>query len=435
MTIELTPNGVACNLSCPYCYQEPMRDAGNISRGYDMKLMKEGLLREGGSFALFGGEPLLLPLEDMEEIFIFGLNNWGSNGVQTNGTLITDRHIALFKQYRVQVGISVDGPDELNDSRWAGSLDETRAATAKSMSAINRLCSAGMPPSLIVTLYRGNAIGERLTRLLDWFATIELQGVRHVRLHLLEVETSNIQKMALTIEENVIALQRLYAFQKTTAIQFDLFGEMAQLLLGNDRQTTCIWNACDPYTTSAVRGVGGHGESLNCGRVNKEGIDWEKASTPGHERQVGLYTTPQSEGGCQDCRFFFACKGNCPGTAIDNDWRNRSEHCEIWMRMFEQIEGDLRGLGQKPVSLEPWRPAMERLMVSEWAAGNSPSIYGSMQRILQQQTPCGPTPCPEGDHPHGDHWDAPDGTQHNDGAYIIHGDGGRTEMHGDSNNV
>ena len=30
MTIELEPVGVVCNLSCPYCYEHPMRDAGNF---------------------------------------------------------------------------------------------------------------------------------------------------------------------------------------------------------------------------------------------------------------------------------------------------------------------------------------------------------------------------------------------------------------------
>jgi uncharacterized protein len=33
--------------------------------------------------------------------------------MQTNGTLITEEHIRMFRQYGVQVGISLDGPGEL----------------------------------------------------------------------------------------------------------------------------------------------------------------------------------------------------------------------------------------------------------------------------------------------------------------------------------
>ncbi len=31
------------------------------------------------------------------------------------------------------------------------------------------------------------------------------------------------------------------------------------------------------------------------------------------------------------------CKGQCPGTAIDRDWRNRSEHCAVWKALFADL--------------------------------------------------------------------------------------------------
>jgi len=45
----------------------------------------------------------------------------------------------MFKQYKVMVGISIDGPDSLNDVRWAGSLEKTREQTAKIEATIKRL--------------------------------------------------------------------------------------------------------------------------------------------------------------------------------------------------------------------------------------------------------------------------------------------------------
>src|SRR5262249_46831286 len=106
MTVELRPLGVKCNLRCHYCYQNPQRDDGNVStfRSYDMQRMKEAILEEGGPFTLFGGEPLLLPLEDLEELWSWGFKEFGVNTVQTNGTLIRDEHVALFKKYNVRVG-------------------------------------------------------------------------------------------------------------------------------------------------------------------------------------------------------------------------------------------------------------------------------------------------------------------------------------------
>ena len=52
MTVELRPLGVNCNLQCQYCYQHPQRDAGNVSKRYDMERMKAGILAEGGAVQL-----------------------------------------------------------------------------------------------------------------------------------------------------------------------------------------------------------------------------------------------------------------------------------------------------------------------------------------------------------------------------------------------
>lgn len=32
MSVELRPLGVQCNIKCTYCYQNPLRDAGNLPR-------------------------------------------------------------------------------------------------------------------------------------------------------------------------------------------------------------------------------------------------------------------------------------------------------------------------------------------------------------------------------------------------------------------
>src|SRR5262245_6019411 len=126
MSIEVRPLGVKCNIQCQYCYQNPQRDAGNIPNEFDVAKMKAALDRAGSNFTIFGGEPLLVPEAVLEDLWAFGLERFGTNGIQTNGSLINDRHISLFKRYKVNVGISVDGPDDLNDVRWAGTLALTR---------------------------------------------------------------------------------------------------------------------------------------------------------------------------------------------------------------------------------------------------------------------------------------------------------------------
>ena len=162
MSIELRPLGVACNLACHYCYQNPQRDAGNQRMTYDLEKMKKEAARIGGPFTLFGGEPLLMRFEDLEHLFAWGLETSGSSTIQTNGVLIEDRHIDLFRRYKVSVGISIDGPGELNDARWHRGLEKTRQSTAIVEDVIERLCREYEAPGLIVTLHKGNATAEKL---------------------------------------------------------------------------------------------------------------------------------------------------------------------------------------------------------------------------------------------------------------------------------
>src|SRR5438874_12194544 len=238
--------------------------------------------------------------------------------VQSNGVLISDEHIRLFRKYNGQVGISVDGPGELNDLRWHGNLATTRESSAKTQAAIERLCAEGIPPSLIITLHRGNATAEKLPVLLEWVRELHRLGVRNMGLHVLESESALIrEKYALSIEENIQALKAFLDLSRTMPkAHFNLFSEMRELLMGDDRSANCIWNACDPYTTRAVRGVEGNGQRSNCGRTNKDGIDYVKTAAPGFERYLALYHTPQESGGCRDCRVFMMCKRQCPGNAM-----------------------------------------------------------------------------------------------------------------------
>ncbi len=385
MGVELRPLGVACNIACTYCYQQPQRDARNVRARYDIELMKAAVERDGGPFTLFGGEPLLMPLDDLEELFRWGHTKFGRNSVQTNGTLITDEHIELFKRYDVMVGISIDGPDELNAVRRSRTRELTREMTAKTEGAIRTLTQVGRPPSLIVTLHRGNAVAAALPRMESWFESLDELGIKAVRLHVLEVDGAVARQLALNDAENLAAFRTFARLEsRLRNIRFDVFQDMKALLRGDDSNATCVWRACDPYTTAAVTGIEGDGASSNCGRTNKEGVDFPKAEQPGFERYVSLAMTPYAEGGCGGCRFLFACKGQCPGTAVAGDWRNKTEHCDVWYELFAEIERSMIIAGETPLSIQPIRAVIEGRLVDEWAAGSNPSVASVSRAVWRE---------------------------------------------------
>lgn len=384
MATELRPLGVRCNIACRYCYQQPTRTQLREGPSYDLDKMLAIAEEIGSPVTVFGGEPLLLPLADLEKLFAAGRDRLGSVSLQTNGTLLNDDHLELFRRYGVRVGVSVDGPGDLNALRWAYSDQGTTVASEASHRAIERLVEHELTPSIIVTLHRANAVGERLERLIAWITQLDRAGVRFVRLHLLESESDEIRAtFGLTEKETSTALLRLLALEvELVSVKFDIFTDIrAGLDTTSIGAETCIWNACDPYTTAAVQGVEGNGDRSNCGRTNKEGIEFVKAHTPSYERYLALYQTPQTHGGCQGCRFFVLCKGQCPGTGIDGDWRNRTEHCASWFLAMEQIEAQLLAEGKVPLSRHHQRVQLEVAMFEEWTAGRNPTPATVLARL------------------------------------------------------
>ena len=78
------------------------------------------------------------------------------------------------------------------------------------------------------------------------------------------------------------------------------------------------------------------------------------------------------------------CKGQCPGTAIDGDSRNRSQDCLVWMTLFEQLERDLLEEGREPLSTSPDREGLERAFRELWAGGQNTTISGIRRWLAER---------------------------------------------------
>ena len=112
-----------CNLACTYCY-----DFNNES--YTARLSVEDAeaaisqalsLSEGGLQVLFhGGEPLLA-FKAVVRLTAFARSRAATLGravefsIQTNGSRFTDEIVSFLLHEDVRIGLSIDGPPELND--------------------------------------------------------------------------------------------------------------------------------------------------------------------------------------------------------------------------------------------------------------------------------------------------------------------------------
>jgi uncharacterized protein len=404
MSIEVRPVGVSCNIRCDYCYEEKMRESNPVNR-YQPDAVKASIakLPQGSFFSLFGGEPLLITLPQLEELLKLACDKAGSSGLQTNGNLVTEAHIDLFRTYKTGVGISLDGDGILNDIRWAGNLEATREHTDRSMWAIRRLCEEAkttphLLPSIICTLHAGNCSQERFPLLVEWFKQLDAWGIRHCNLHVMEMD-HKANQWYLSQDELSDRLIDLWNLQDSfTQLRFSKFHEILSLLQGDDN-VVCTWRACDPWNTSAVQGIENDGSPSHCSRTNKDGKNWLPAEGAGdpkqsavfighpgarfHERQLALYVTPQEVGGCKDCPYWLMCLGQCPGEGEHGDWRERSHYCHTYKKLFAEGERRMRLAGQEPLTDWSHRHDLETWMYKLWTNGESPQL-GFLVRNFQK---------------------------------------------------
>jgi len=122
-----------CNINCSYCYMYNMGDTSylNQPKFIDLKIVEELSKKikkhcndndiHNFSITLHGGEPLLYGKNKTSKLLdilksIEDENLQVKISIQTNGILIDDEWCKIFKDYNLNIGISLDGPKETNDT-------------------------------------------------------------------------------------------------------------------------------------------------------------------------------------------------------------------------------------------------------------------------------------------------------------------------------
>ncbi len=126
-SLLIKPAGPDCNLRCRYCfYIEHLEEGKKGPRMSDdvLEAMISSYMRtdqyNNYSFGWQGGEPTLMGLKFFERAVELQKKHAPpgarvSNGLQTNGTLISDEMAKFLAEYNFLLGVSLDGPAYLHD--------------------------------------------------------------------------------------------------------------------------------------------------------------------------------------------------------------------------------------------------------------------------------------------------------------------------------
>jgi uncharacterized protein len=163
------PVGAICNIDCTYCYylhkkellgsKSHFRISDEILETH-IKQYIEGQDREEVVFSWQGGEPTLLGREFFHKVV--GLEQKYKkphqrieNDLQTNGTLLDEEWGVFLKRHGFLVGLSIDGPEELHDVYRIS--NDGKATFAKVFAAAEMLHRHGVPFNTLTVVNRVNA--------------------------------------------------------------------------------------------------------------------------------------------------------------------------------------------------------------------------------------------------------------------------------------
>jgi uncharacterized protein len=190
LVIQPTP---FCNLDCSYCYLPDRQNTRKMSlemleRAFDW-VFASGLVRQPFTLLWHAGEPLVMPLAfyDHAAALLARHDPEGTlvtQSLQTNGTLIDAEWCELIRRLKIHIGVSVDGPAFLHDSRrrtrqGAGTLDRVLAG-------IECLHAHDIPLHVITVL-----TGEALAYPDELFDFYMENGIADIAFNVEEIEGPN----------------------------------------------------------------------------------------------------------------------------------------------------------------------------------------------------------------------------------------------------
>lgn len=338
LSVKIT--NALCNLQCAYCYEHVYRERAN-QRPFDLEAIRKQIDREGMAPYLHGGEALLAPVDAIEVILAKAHEMVGHSSIQTNGTLITEEHIELFKKYNTHVGVSMDGPGEMSRYRIPVEKLPARGSAGDLIwQNVKKLRQEGIHVGMICVLTRANALPGQRDEFKRWMRELDTLGITG-RLNPAEIDYPKMKKIALTPQELAEFYCDIAEFVLTDLGGNWLpFRDVVDSLLGLD-QGTCVFSECDYYNAGSEKVILSDGTTASCMKTSKTGHIYPRFQNAGQQgfakiRYDILPRIAQEFGGCQDCKYWRNCLGGCPAEGVNGDWRNRSRYCEAYKALYDK---------------------------------------------------------------------------------------------------
>ncbi|MBR0221687.1 MAG: radical SAM protein [Synergistaceae bacterium] len=310
ITLILKLNGNMCNMRCAYCNShEELKDLNNINLNNIFNYLA-GFKDYKNILVLFhGGEPLLSKPEDIEAILDFACKNLINKinvQFQTNGLLLDDKWLNLFKRFRNIISLSVSFDPPVGDMRRYVT-SQTGNYREIVMNNIYKFMGIIENIGVISVCHKYNINGFK-----NFVCSLKEAGIKNLTINKYRPDIKNINNFYISEAEYVDMLidlasfwigQKLYKKINIQPLNSLFAGETNKLCLFKTDKDKCFafrtyFNAAKHYKF--------------CARM----------------ADAKVYEMSKE---CLDCKIFSLCGGGCPVEKKDGTF------CEARFKLFNFI--------------------------------------------------------------------------------------------------
>ena len=340
-----------CNLACIYCLagssiKNPSMTEEIAIRAIDSAFM----MSEAHSitFEFSGGEPFL-QFELLNKLTEYIRSHSGGScrdvyiTVQTNATLLTQKHIEWLKNNKIYIGISLDGSaDTQNFSRpMVGGCESYE----RTMRGLKLLKKNGVPFGVLIVLSRANV--AKVRDLIDFLVKNEINSFKINPIAYLGTGKINWDYIGITTEEIIKFFKEFASIivADGSLLLEDNLASMLWRLTSKLKNTRCIGSHCGAGIT--FQAINPKGDIYPCGRATQisdvkignifDGFN--NLSAPGiNNKNIREISDRVTSGivGCSNCYYRNLCQAGCPVLALEKygTIQAPSPECNFFREMY-----------------------------------------------------------------------------------------------------
>lgn len=338
-----------CNLSCRYCYSMTSSDVA-VMEDQVLDEAMEKILRfyRQVTFVWHGGESTFVGLNffrrAMELQKKYRISDQKIiNEIQTNGTLIDEDWAQFFKEHSFFVGVSIDGPKDINDAVRIG--PDASGTFERTMNGVTILRKQGISVAGICVIAKHN-VGS-IDRVLDFYEDQDIP--LNINPFISSGQGSIFaDQLLITPNEFSRAMINIFDrwFENPTIKIYDFYKIIRSFFTGINN-ICCYSGKC----SSEYISVCPNGDVYPCGRwagekkflmgnIMNETLSEIVHSRPAHE----ILGRGEFLDECRDCQWLEICNGGCPHTSFL--YTGSIYHCDFYCKgrkeLFAHIYGRVR---------------------------------------------------------------------------------------------